>query len=72
MRNFDTQGLPKTILQLNINKEDVIAYFGQRNEFEIIYLHESGTFLTGFPILSFHEIIIYCEGLVNRETVKVM
>ena len=41
MRNFDTQGLPKTILQLNINKEDVIAYFGQRKEFEIIYLHES-------------------------------
>ena len=41
MRNFDTQGLPKTILQLNINIEDVIAYFGQRKEFEIIYLHES-------------------------------
>jgi len=38
-RNFDTQEQPKTIHQLVIKKEDVIAYFGERKEFEIIYLH---------------------------------
>lgn len=40
MRNFDTQDLPKTIHQLTIKKDDVIAYFGERKEFEIIYLHD--------------------------------
>ena len=41
MRNFDTQDLPKTIHQLTIKKDDLIAYFGERNGFEIIYLHET-------------------------------
>jgi hypothetical protein len=40
MRNFDTKHLPKTIHQLTIKKEDVIAYFGERKEFEIIYLNK--------------------------------
>lgn len=39
MRNFDTENLPKTVNQLTIKKEDVTAYFGERKEFEIIYLH---------------------------------
>jgi len=39
-RNFDTQDIPKTIHQLTIKKEDVIAYFGERKEFEIIYIHK--------------------------------
>ena len=41
MRNFDTHDWPKTIHQLTIKKEDVISYFGERKEFEIIYLHET-------------------------------
>lgn len=40
-RNYDTQDWPKTIHQLTIKKEDVVAYFGERKEFEIIYLHDS-------------------------------
>ena len=40
MRNFDTEHLPKTVHQLTIKKDDVIAYFGERKEFEIIYLHK--------------------------------
>lgn len=40
MRNFDTKNLPKTVHQLTIKKKDVIAYFGERKEFEIIYLNK--------------------------------
>ena len=39
-RNFDTEDLPKTVHQLTIKKDDVIAYFGERKEYEIICLHK--------------------------------
>lgn len=37
--NYDSVGKPKTILELEINKSDVIAHFTDREEYEILYLH---------------------------------
>ena len=39
-RNFDTNGKPKIIIELEINKNDVIAFFNERKEKEIIYLNK--------------------------------
>ncbi len=38
MRNHSTYKMPKTIVKLLINKKEVIAYFNNRKEEEIIYL----------------------------------
>jgi len=37
-RNYATEKLKKTIHQLTVNKSDLIAYFHDRSEFEIIYI----------------------------------
>lgn len=37
--NYDSVGKPKTVLELEINKSDVIAHFTDRQENEILYLH---------------------------------
>jgi hypothetical protein len=37
--NYDSVGEPKTVLELKINKSDVIAYLTDRQENEILYLH---------------------------------
>jgi len=37
--NYDSVGKPKTVLELKINKSDVIAYLTDRQENEILYLH---------------------------------
>lgn len=39
--NYHAVDLPKTVLELEINKSDVIAYFLEREEKEILYLHKS-------------------------------
>jgi hypothetical protein len=39
IRNFDTRKLKKCVYELTINKNDVIAFFNERKEFEIIYIH---------------------------------
>lgn len=39
LRNFSTNHLPKMVHQLTVKKSEVICYFGQRKEFEIIYVH---------------------------------
>lgn len=39
-RNFDTNHLPKMVHELTIKKDNIISYFGQRKEFEIIYIHK--------------------------------
>jgi len=36
-RNFATKHLKKIVHEMNINKSEVIAFFNNRNEFEIIY-----------------------------------
>lgn len=38
VRNFETNHLPKTIHQISIAKDSVIAYFSGRKEYEIIYI----------------------------------
>jgi len=38
-RNYATEGKEKTIIDLDIDKQDVIAYWSDRNEKEIIYVH---------------------------------
>lgn len=39
-RNRSTNHLPRTVHKLIVKKNDVVAYFGERNEKEIIYLHK--------------------------------
>lgn len=39
--NYHAVDLPKTVLELEINRSDVIAYFFDREEKEILYLHKS-------------------------------
>jgi len=38
-RNYATKDKEKTIIDLDIDKQDVIAYWGDRDEKEIIYVH---------------------------------
>ena len=38
-RNHDTQGKPKTVMEIKINKKEVIAFFKDRKEYEIIYIN---------------------------------
>lgn len=38
-RNFATNHLPKTVHQISISKDSIVAYFSGRKEYEIIYLH---------------------------------
>jgi len=44
--NYDTVGLPKIVKELTIDKKNIIAYFIDRKEDEIIYIHPSCTKLT--------------------------
>jgi hypothetical protein len=37
-RNFDTNNLKKIVQEITINKNEVIAFFNEREEFEIIYI----------------------------------
>lgn len=37
--NYDTVGLDKIVFELEIHKEDIIAYFSDRQEEEILYIH---------------------------------
>ncbi len=37
-RNHSTAHLPKLVHELQIKKSDIIAYFGERKEFEVIYI----------------------------------
>jgi hypothetical protein len=37
-RNFSTGHLPKMVHELKVNKSNIIAYFGERQEYEIIYI----------------------------------
>jgi hypothetical protein len=37
-RNFDTRNINKVVHELTINKNEVIAFFNEREEFEIIYI----------------------------------
>jgi hypothetical protein len=39
-RNHGTNHLTKTVHELSINKNEVIAFFSGRNEFEIIYIYK--------------------------------
>ena len=39
-RNYSTIGLKKVIHKITIYKKDIIAFFNNRNEFEIIYIHK--------------------------------
>ena len=38
-RNFSTKHLTKTVHEILVKKAKIIAYFGERNEFEVIYIH---------------------------------
>jgi len=38
-RNFSTEDKPKTVHQLEVSKVEIIAYFGGRNEQEVIYIY---------------------------------
>lgn len=38
-RNYSTDQLKKTVHQLEVRKEDILALFNDREEIEIIYLH---------------------------------
>lgn len=38
-RNFSTVDRPKTVHQLEVSKVEIIAYFGGRNEQEVIYIY---------------------------------
>ena len=38
IRNFATNHLTKVVHELVVNKSEVIAFFNERNEFEIIYI----------------------------------
>lgn len=40
LRNFDTRHLSKTVHEMTINKSDVVAFFNERDEFEIIYINK--------------------------------
>jgi hypothetical protein len=37
-RNFSTEGKPKVVHQLEVMKVDILAYFHERNEQEVIYI----------------------------------
>lgn len=39
IHNYDSNGMKKTVYEIIIDKKDVVAYFNQRDENEIIYLH---------------------------------
>jgi hypothetical protein len=39
-RNFDTNHISKMVHELTINKDDIISYYGERKEFEVIYIHK--------------------------------
>jgi hypothetical protein len=41
-RNYATNYLEKVVYELTINKSEVIAFFNQREEFEIIYIKDNG------------------------------
>ena len=41
IRNFDTKNCQKMVHQLTVNKSDVICYFDEREEYEIIYIHNN-------------------------------
>lgn len=37
-RNFSTEGIPKIVHQLEVKKVEILAYFNERNEQEVIYI----------------------------------
>jgi len=37
-RNQATSHLPKMVHELHVKKSDIIAYFGERKEYEVIYV----------------------------------
>jgi hypothetical protein len=37
-RNFSTEGIPKVVHQLEVLKVEILAYFHERNEQEVIYI----------------------------------
>ena len=37
-RNFSTDGIPKVVHQLEVKKVEILAYFNERNEQEVIYI----------------------------------
>lgn len=37
-RNFSTDNKPKRIHQIEVSKDEILAYFGDRNEQEVIYI----------------------------------
>jgi hypothetical protein len=37
-RNFSTEGIPKVVHQLEVKKVEILAYFNDRNEQEVIYI----------------------------------
>jgi hypothetical protein len=37
-RNFSTEGIPKVVHQLEVKKVEILAYFNERNEQEVIYI----------------------------------
>lgn len=44
-RNYDTNHLKKTVHKMEIDKVDVMAFLNERNEQEVIYLHDKRTYL---------------------------
>ena len=42
-RNFDTSNINKVVHELTINKNEVIAFFNEREEFEIIYIKDKNS-----------------------------
>jgi hypothetical protein len=40
MRNIDTRNINKVVHELTINKNEVVAFFNAREEFEIIYIKD--------------------------------
>lgn len=40
LRNFDTKSLIKVVHKMNINKNDVIAFINESNEFEILFINK--------------------------------
>ena len=40
-RSLNTRGKKKVVKELQINKRDVVAYFADRKESEIIYIHKT-------------------------------
>ncbi len=39
--NYDTHGVAHTVVELKITRSQIVAYFSERNEEEIIYLHNT-------------------------------